>query len=627
MTLGGDSPAASASVRIGGYSLEVGPPSGSFAHFESKLETANVDELKAALAAESEDGATAVAAIEEFEDSASEVTGRIEEANKLFRAAASGQLQDPRLITGEINSLLDLLGRLDKEGRFEEQLKLMRSLNGLLVLALRWLELLRSLRSLLQSAEAVGHKAGQAWAHHELGSLHLCAGEPEEAETHLREALRIEREIGDAAGLCATRHNLDSARRDHTLPGGGRVRPPRRLLRLVALATAFALLGAAGTGIAFAIHGRGTDGSPTTPQLTHEVSIEVAGEGSGTVTGPGLSCPTDCSNRIDDGATVTLTAKADPGSVFSRWDGVDCRGPACTFTLTHDVTATASFTRAGDKRPPSVPTGLQATAVKPDEIDLSWQRSSDNVAVTGYIIFRDGARLRTLNGTTTTFRNTGLAPSTRYVYSVQATDAARNLSRRSHEADATTPAEPDIEPPTAPTRLQARAVSAGEIDLTWRLSSDNVAVTGYIIFRDGARLTQVSGTAATYADSAVAASTGYIYTVQATDAAGNLSPQSSKAKAKTPPSDVEPPTTPTGLTASPVSASEIDLAWSPSSDNVAVTGYVIYRDGARLTTVPATDTTFEDIGLNPATYTYNVQAIDAAGNASGLSKPVRTKTA
>jgi chitodextrinase len=76
-----------------------------------------------------------------------------------------------------------------------------------------------------------------------------------------------------------------------------------------------------------------------------------------------------------------------------------------------------------------------------------------------------------------------------------------------------------------------------------------------------------------------------------------------------------------------VSASEIDLAWSPSSDNVAVTGYVIYRDGARLTTVPATDTTFEDIGLNPATYTYNVQAIDAAGNASGLSKPVRTKTA
>src|SRR6266508_5930343 len=80
----------------------------------------------------------------------SEVTGRIEEADRLFRAASSGQILDPNLITGEIGSLLDLAGRLDKSGRFGEELELMRSVNGLAALGLRWLELIRALRALLR---------------------------------------------------------------------------------------------------------------------------------------------------------------------------------------------------------------------------------------------------------------------------------------------------------------------------------------------------------------------------------------------------------------------------------------------------------------------------------------------
>ena len=134
----------------------------------------------------------------------------------------------------------------------------MRSLNGLLALSLRWLELVRSLRSLLRSAEAAGHKAGRAFAHHELGSLHLCVGQAEKAQEHLDEALRIEEQLGDLAGRCATRHNLDAARRELAGRPGG-VRPPRRLLRLAVLAAVFVGLGAAGTSIAFAIR----DGATT----------------------------------------------------------------------------------------------------------------------------------------------------------------------------------------------------------------------------------------------------------------------------------------------------------------------------------------------------------------------------
>ena len=151
----------------------------------------------------------------------------------------------------------------------------MRSLNGLLALSLRWLELVRSLRSLLSSAEAAGHKAGQAFAHHELGSLHLCVGQAETAREHLDEALRIEEQMGDLAGRCATRHNLDAARRELAGRPGG-VRPPRRLLRLAVLAAVFVGLaaGAGGTSIAFAIRGGG-DGSASAPGDRSSVAFTV----------------------------------------------------------------------------------------------------------------------------------------------------------------------------------------------------------------------------------------------------------------------------------------------------------------------------------------------------------------
>ena len=74
--------------------------------------------------------------------------------------------------------------------------------------------------------------------------------------------------------------------------------------------------------------------------------------------------------------------------------------------------------------PPSIPTGLTATAVSTTQINLSWNASTDNVAVTGYQIFRNGTQVGT--STTTTFSDTGLSPSTSYSYTVRAVDAAAN---------------------------------------------------------------------------------------------------------------------------------------------------------------------------------------------------------
>ncbi|MEK6275747.1 MAG: DNRLRE domain-containing protein, partial [Actinomycetota bacterium] len=130
---------------------------------------------------------------------------------------------------------------------------------------------------------------------------------------------------------------------------------------------------------------------------------------------------------------------------------------------------------------------------------------------------------------------------------------------------------PDTEPPTRPSGLSATANSSTRIDLAWTGSTDNVGVTGYRIYRDGSLLTTVGATPTSYSDTTVADSTTYTYTVSAIDAMNNESPQSDPASATTPPPDTEPPTAPSGLSATAVSSTRIDLAWTGSTDNVGVT--------------------------------------------------------
>lgn len=93
----------------------------------------------------------------------------------------------------------------------------------------------------------------------------------------------------------------------------------------------------------------------------------------------------------------------------------------------------------GDAQAPTAPADLTATAVSSSQIDLAWTASTDNVGVTGYRIFRDGAQVGTSTGTT--YSDTGLAAETTYSYYVKAYDAANNLSAQSDPAEATTQAD------------------------------------------------------------------------------------------------------------------------------------------------------------------------------------------
>jgi hypothetical protein len=86
-----------------------------------------------------------------------------------------------------------------------------------------------------------------------------------------------------------------------------------------------------------------------------------------------------------------------------------------------------------------------------------------------------------------------------------------------------------------------------------------------------------------------------------------------------------PPTTPGTLTAAAITQSSITLSWGASTDNIAVTGYQVFRNGAFLTT--ATGLTLTNSGLAFGTqYTFYIVAIDAAGNISAPSNTVSVRT-
>jgi glucose/arabinose dehydrogenase len=93
--------------------------------------------------------------------------------------------------------------------------------------------------------------------------------------------------------------------------------------------------------------------------------------------------------------------------------------------------------------------------------------------------------------------------------------------------------------------------------------------------------------------------------------------------------DTQAPTTPGNVHSTSVGSTSITLAWTASTDNVAVVAYDIYTDGNLLTSAPGTVTSFKINGLTPnTTYRLSLDARDGAGNVSiGSNQAVVTTTA
>ncbi|MCI0689013.1 MAG: glycosyl hydrolase family 18 protein [Sporichthyaceae bacterium] len=180
----------------------------------------------------------------------------------------------------------------------------------------------------------------------------------------------------------------------------------------------------------------------------------------------------------------------------------------------------------------------------------------------------------------------------------------------------------DTSPPTVPGNLRVTGLTSTSVSLAWNASTDNVAVTGYDVFRNGSLLITVPGL--THTVGGLTAGTQYTFTVRARDGAGNVSGQSNQVTA-TPQADTQAPSIPGNLRSTGKTSTSVSLAWNASTDNVGVTGYDVFRNGSFLITV--TGLTHTVGGLTPNTqYTFRVRARDGAGNLSGLSNTVTETT-
>lgn len=96
--------------------------------------------------------------------------------------------------------------------------------------------------------------------------------------------------------------------------------------------------------------------------------------------------------------------------------------------------------RMEDNEAPGAPSGLSVGQTTDTTVDLAWSATVDNIGVTKYEIYQNGALLEVVSGSTLSHTANGLSPGTTYRFMVKARDAAGNLSPGSNEVQATTAA-------------------------------------------------------------------------------------------------------------------------------------------------------------------------------------------
>jgi chitinase/chitodextrinase len=421
-----------------------------------------------------------------------------------------------------------------------------------------------------------------------------------------------------------------------------------------------------------------------------------------------LTKGTNCGPLIKPGGNdINGNAYWPTGSNYPNLRGV------MTWSITWDVHDSYNFSvpvgsylhaaQTGDTTAPTVPGTPTTSNVTSASVTLNWSASSDNVGVTGYKIFRGSTQIGT--SATTSFIDNTVGANTAYSYTVSAYDAAGNNSGQSGAVNVTTATSSDTSAPSTPAGLASSGATSTSVPLTWTASTDNVAVTGYKIFRgsSAANATQIgTSTSNAYTDGTAVASTTYVYLVSAYDAAGNNSGQSSSLSVTTPAaptgcnptitslgsakcnstftytnnkmykcisqaagvngepsgcgttgvycssiapdngawgttawayvqdcngtsSDTTPPSVPANLANGTVTSSSVPLTWSASTDNVGVTGYKIFRGGSQIATSAGTSYTDNSVTAS-STYSYQVAAVDGAGNTSGMSTALSVST-
>lgn len=275
--------------------------------------------------------------------------------------------------------------------------------------------------------------------------------------------------------------------------------------------------------------------------------------------------------------------------------------------------------------PPNVPTGLGTSSVAPTQVVLTWGAYSDpcGVPLGGYHVYRNGVAIA--NSSTNSYTDGGVVGATTYSYSVSAFDSssAQNTSAQSSALPVTTPAQPyQITDGTghvisAATSLYTTAIVPASCGPGTVGGPCNFIVNqrygGALLVRNDTSSAGPNGP------------WGNIFIAQGYSIGSGANNMATYASAATYGTDLPPPT-PTGLSGSAASPTQVNLSWTGVTDgNGALAGYRIYRNGAQIGT--SAGTTYSDTSAAASTtYTYTVAAYDTLNIVGAQSSGVSVTT-
>ena len=224
-------------------------------------------------------------------------------------------------------------------------------------------------------------------------------------------------------------------------------------------------------------------------------------------------------------------------------------------------------------------------ACRPGLLDLlSWPAATDNVAVTGYKLYRGTAPgiygAPTALGNTTSYTDATAVTGTRYYYAVSPSTPPATRALKSPEATAIAAGQPGTGGPAG----LAAVGGTNQVVLTWNANTES-DLSGYDVLRDGVKVNATRLTATTFTDTGLADGTTYAYRIVATDTHGNSSTGPAVSGDDT---GFRSRCHAAGRTCHALSAIDrpadsggaINLSWAAATDNVGVTGYRLYRGTA-----------------------------------------------
>jgi len=190
---------------------------------------------------------------------------------------------------------------------------------------------------------------------------------------------------------------------------------------------------------------------------------------------------------------------------------------------------------AGGPNPPSPASNLVSHALSFTQVQLNWARNPNpTYSEAAFEIFRSTTAggpysyVGQAPADTVQYVDQGLKPNVKYYYVVRAIDSTA-AAAISNESSATT--QSDQTPPAAPLNLTVTNTSSTSVSLSWNTATDNVGVTGYYIYVNGAKSYFTTDTF--YTVNALATGQQFAFSIVAMDGSGNASTPSNQVTAAT----------------------------------------------------------------------------------------------